>query len=172
MRRVLLVAGWCLAMAGLPVLAQAPAPRPAPGPAPGSAPGQEVAVREATFREVASPAAILYDGPSERARKLFIVVRGTPLEVLASLDQWAKVRDVSGDVLWVHRNDLGESRHVVASTLAALRRTAQPHGELIVQVERGVLLEVLQASAPAGWLRVRHRGGASGFVSAGEIWGR
>src|SRR5690606_14907005 len=94
------------------------------------------------------------------------------LELLSTLNQWVKVRDASGDVLWVHRGDLAESRHVVASTLAAIRRTAQVNGELVVQVERGVLLEVVDASAPAGWLRVRHRDGATGFVSTGEVWGR
>ncbi|RPH67369.1 MAG: hypothetical protein EHM83_01690 [Burkholderiales bacterium] len=126
----------------------------------------------ASFREVASPAAVLYDGPSERARKLFIVVRGTPLEVLSTLNQWVKVRDMSGDVLWVERGELGDARHVVASTLAAVRRSPRINGELVVQIDRGVLLEVLDASAPAGWLRVRHRDGATGFVSAGEVWGR
>ncbi len=148
-RAMVVVAGLCLAASWLPARAQ-----------------------EAQYREVAGAAAILYDGPSDRARKLFIVVRGTPLELLSTLNQWVKVRDASGDVLWVHRGDLAESRHVVASTLAAIRRTAQPNGELVVQVERGVLLEVLDASAPAGWLRVRHRDGATGFVSAGEVWGR
>jgi len=147
--RAMIVAGLCLAAGWMPARAQ-----------------------EAQYREVASAAAILYDGPSDRARKLFIVVRGTPLELVSTLNQWVKVRDVTGDVLWVHRSDLAESRHVVASTLAAIRRTAQVNGELVVQVERGVLLEVLDASAPAGWLRVRHRDGATGFVSAGEVWGR
>lgn len=147
--RAMIVAGLCLAATWLPARAQ-----------------------EAQYREVASAAAILYDGPSDRARKLFIVVRGTPLELLSTLNQWVKVRDASGDVLWVHRGDLAESRHVVASTLAAIRRTAQVNGELVVQVERGVLLEVVDASAPAGWLRVRHRDGATGFVSTGEVWGR
>lgn len=147
--RAMIVAGLCLAATWLPARAQ-----------------------EAQYREVANAAAILYDGPSDRARKLFIVVRGTPLELVSTLNQWVKVRDVSGDVLWAHRGDLAESRHVVASTLAAIRRTAQVNGELVVQVERGVLLEVLDASAPAGWLRVRHRDGATGFVSAGEVWGR
>lgn len=148
-RRVVIVVGLCLAAGWLPARAQ-----------------------EAQYREIASAAAILYDGPSDRARKLFIVVRGTPLELVSTLNQWVKVRDASGDVLWVHRGDLAESRHVVASTLAAIRRTAQVNGELVVQVERGVLLDVVDASAPAGWLRVRHRDGATGFVSAGEVWGR
>lgn len=124
------------------------------------------------FLEVSSAAAVLYDGPSERARKLFIVVRGTPLEVVSTLNQWVKVRDASGDVLWMQRGDLGEARHVVANTLASVRRTPQVNGELVVQVERGVLLERVEASAPAGWLRVRHRDGAAGFVNAADVWGR
>lgn len=128
--------------------------------------------QDASYREVASPAAVLYDGPSERAGKLFIVVRGTPLEVVSTLNQWVKVRDMSGDVLWVQRSDLGDARHVVASTLASVRSRPQVNGELVVQVDRGVLLEVVDASAPAGWLRVRHRDGATGFVSADEVWGR
>lgn len=135
-------------------------------------PGGEALAQDASFREVTSPAAILYDGPSERAGKLFIVVRGTPLEVVSTLNQWVKVRDISGDVLWVQRSDLGDARHVVASTLASVRRMPQVNGELVVQVDRGVLLEVVDASAPAGWLRVRHRDGATGFVSADEVWGR
>lgn len=126
----------------------------------------------AQFREVTSAAAILYDGPSERAGKLFIAVRGTPLELVSTLNEWVKVRDLAGDVLWVQRGELGEARHVLANTLASVRRRAQVNGELLVQVERGVLLEVLDASAPAGWLRVRHRDGITGFVSAGEVWGR
>ncbi len=149
--------------AWVPVPGRAQAPAPATVQAPG--PSQQ-------FREVTSAAAVLYDGPSERSTRLFIAVRGTPLEVVSTLNQWVKVRDLGGDVLWVQRSDLGEPRHVVASTLAAVRRRAQVNGELLVQVERGVLLEVLDASAPAGWLRVRHRDGITGFVSADEVWGR
>ncbi len=162
-----LLAARLVALAAWLVLAAPGAQAQAQAPAQGAAQAQEPG-----YREVASPAAILYDGPSDRAHKLFIVVRGTPLELLSTLNEWGKVRDMSGDVLWAHRSDLGEARHVVASTLAAIRRTAQPNGDLVVQVERGVLLEVLEASAPAGWLRVRHRDGATGFVSAGEVWGR
>lgn len=126
----------------------------------------------AEFRGVASSAAILYDGPSERARKLFMVVQGTPLEVISTINQWIKVRDFSGDVLWISRADLGEPQHVIANTLASIRRAPQPTGELVVQIDRGVLLEVVDANAAAGWLRVRHADGAAGFVAAGEVWGR
>lgn len=126
----------------------------------------------AEFREVASAAAVLYDGPSDRARKLFIVSRGTPLEVVSTVDRWIKVRDHMGDVLWIERGDLAESRHVVANTLAAVRRAPQENAQLVLQVERGVLLEVVDGEAAPGWLRVRHRDGAAGFVDVREIWGR
>ncbi len=132
--------------------------------APGSAGAAE-------FREVTSAAGVLYDGPSERARKLFLVPRGTPLEVVSSVAGWTKVRDLSGDVLWIEGAALGEARHVIASSLAAVRRTPQRTGELLVQVERGVLLELVDREAPAGWVHVRHRDGPTGYVEAIEVWG-
>ena len=159
----LLLAAW------LPAQGQAQARAPATTPTPTTSTPTSPSPQ---FREVTSAAAVLYDGPSERARKLFIAVRGTPLELVSTLNEWVKVRDLGGDVLWVQRSELGEARHVLASTLASVRRRAQINGELVVQVERGVLLEVLDASAPAGWLRVRHRDGITGFVSTDEVWGR
>jgi len=136
------------------------------------APAQLALAQE--FREVGAGAAVLYDGPSERAAKRFIVVRGTPLEVVSQLGAWVKVRDYAGDVLWIAQADLAaQSRSVVVSrALASVRRSPRDVGELLFQAERGVLLEVVDDSAPEGWLRVRHRDGTAGFVSAGEVWGR
>jgi SH3-like domain-containing protein len=128
--------------------------------------------RAAEFREVTSPAGVLYDGPSEHARKLFLVPRGTPLELVSSVPGWVKVRDLSGDVLWIERGELGAARHVIANTLAAVRRSPQRSGELLVQVERGVLLEVVDDEAPAGWVHVRYPGTAAGYAEAAEVWGR
>lgn len=125
------------------------------------------------FREVGAAASVLYDGPSERAQKRFIVVRGTPLEVVSSLGAWAKVRDYAGDVFWILQAELAPPRHVAVSrALASVRKTPRSAGELVFQAERGVLLELVDEPAPAGWLRVRHRDGATGFVSADEVWGR
>src|SRR5690606_39916120 len=127
------------------------------------------AAQTAEFREVTSAAGVLYDGPSERARKLFLVPRGTPLEVVSSVAGCVKVRDLSGDVLWIEGGALGDARHVIASSLAAVRRAPQRSAELVVQVERGVLLEVVDREAPAGWLHVRHRDGPAGYVEALEV---
>ncbi len=127
----------------------------------------------AEYRGVAVDAAVHYDGPSERAQKRFVVVRGTPLEVLSTLNPWVKVRDVDGDVLWIRAAELTEPRFVVVSrALASVRRSPSAVGELLFQAERGVLLEVVDGSAPAGWLNVRHPDGTQGFVSASDVFGR
>ena len=127
----------------------------------------------AEYRGVSVDAAVLYDGPSDRAQKRFVVVRGTPLELVSTLNPWAKVRDLDGDVLWIRANELSEPRYVVVSrALASVRRSPAPVGELLFQAERGVLLEVLDDSAPAGWLNVRHPDGTRGFVASSEVFGR
>ncbi len=127
----------------------------------------------AEIRGVAAPA-VLYDGPSKQARKLFAAPRGMPLEVISTLGQWVKVRDVAGDVVWIERADLGERRSVVTSALATVRREPQDAAAVVLQADRGVLLELADPAAgesPAGWVRVRHREGGAGFVRVTEVWG-
>ncbi len=125
----------------------------------------------AEFRSVTAPAAILYDGPSAKARKLFIAPRGMPLEVLSTLPAWIKARDVTGDVLWVARADVGPASQVIARRLTNLRTEPKERALVGVQVAAGVLLEVL-ADDPAGWLKVRHAEGTIGYVKADEVFGR
>ena len=36
---------------------------------------------------------VLYDAPSQRGSKLFVIRRHTPVEVVVALDGWSKVRD-------------------------------------------------------------------------------
>ena len=125
----------------------------------------------AEVRGVAAPA-VLYDGPSKQARKLFAAPRGMPVEVISTLGQWVKVRDMAGDVVWIERTDLGERRAVVTSTLATVRQQPQDSAATVLHAERGVLLELAEGSAAtAGWLRVRHRDGGIGWVRSTEVWG-
>jgi SH3-like domain-containing protein len=123
------------------------------------------------YRSLAT-AAVLYDGPSRQARKLFAGPRGMPLEVISTLGQWVKVRDMAGDVVWVERADLAARSAVVASTLAAVRQQPQESAATVLHADRGVLLELVEGAVPAGgWLRVRHRDGGTGWVRAADVWG-
>lgn len=128
-------------------------------------------VLAAEFRSVGVAVAVLYDGPSAQARRLWLAPRGTPLEVLSTVAPWVRVRDVSGDVAWVDRGDLVAQRTVVARAQAPVRSAGQEGAEVLFVVERGVGLELLDPVAISGWLRVRHRSGASGWIRASDIWG-
>ena len=135
--------------------------------------GLAVSAQAAEFRSVTS-AAVLYDAPSRQAAKIFVAPRGMPVEVVSSAGLWVKVRDVSGDFAWIERASLGDRRFLVAATLATVRQQPQDMSDEIIQVERGVLLELADPAgtqANAQWIRVRHRDGALGWVRANEVWG-
>ncbi len=127
----------------------------------------------AEFRAVQSPAAILYDGPSKQAKKLYVAPRGMPIEVLSILPLWIKIRDQTGDVLWMERSDLGPVKSVLTVVVANIYQTALETSPLLFQVERGVLLEITEAQAPSapGWVKVRHADGSFGYVKLAEIYG-
>lgn len=124
----------------------------------------------AEFRSLAE-AAVLYDAPSVKARKLHVASRGTPLDVITFDAGWAKVRDASGELTWVERKSLSEARTVVVSVPVADVRT-QPvdAAPLAFQAQSGVILELVEAGA-SGWVRVRHRDGTAGFARIGQLWG-
>lgn len=125
----------------------------------------------AEFGSVGVPAAILYDAPSDAARKVAVAPRGMPVELMSLLDRWVKIRDLTGQVLWIARADLARERTVIATVTATLRAAPQESAALVLRAERGVLFQLVDPEPVAGWVRVRHQDGSSGFVRVREVWG-
>lgn len=122
------------------------------------------------YRSLAE-AGVMYDAPSKQAKPRFVVARATPVEVVVSVEGWSKVRDSAGDIAWVEARLLEPRRTVIVTVQrAAVRREPQPEAPLVFEAERDVLLE-LDAGAPAGWAKVRHRDGQGGYVRVNQIWG-
>ncbi len=116
-------------------------------------------------------AAVLYDAPSQRGVRLFVIRRGTPLEVVVSLEGWAKVRDSEGTLAWIEKRYLSPNRSVVVKIAQAeILKKAEDGSDLAFLAEQGVGLEYLD-TLPGGWIKVRHREGGEGFVRAGQVWG-
>ena len=69
-------------------------------------------VYAAEYVSVKESNAILYDAPSVKAKKLFVVNRYMPLEQVVVLDSWVKVRDKSGGLYWVEKRLLSSTRYV------------------------------------------------------------
>ena len=83
------------------------------------------------------------------------------------------MRDRAGDMAWIERRLVSDRRSVVSVTRAQVRERADDGAPVVLEVAGEVLLELLEPALPnaAGWARVRHRDGASGFVRVTQVWG-
>lgn len=123
------------------------------------------------YRSVAEAGTVMFDAPSQKAKPLFIIARGTPVEVVVILEGWVKVRDAAGDLAWVEKKSLAEKRMLIVSAKSAeVRSQAEAGAPLVFEADKDVLLEFVEPG-PLGWAKVRHRDGQSGFVRANQVWG-
>jgi SH3-like domain-containing protein len=125
----------------------------------------------AEFRSVAENAAVLYDAPSAKAKKLYVVNQGYPVEVVVVVEGWSKVRDATGEMTWIESKQLVDKRTVmVRMPIAQVREAADDAAPVAFQAQQNVLLELLEVTG-SGWLRVRHRDGQTGYVRVAQVWG-
>lgn len=119
-----------------------------------------------------SDVAVMYDAPSKQARQQFVIARQTPVEVVRTQAGWVKVREPGGMLAWVESSTLSPQRTVIVTAEKA-RVLAKPEdgAPLVFEAERRVLLEPVSEPAPAGWTRVKHRDGQSGYVRISQVWG-
>ncbi|RFC37057.1 MAG: SH3 domain-containing protein [Candidatus Nitrotoga sp. SPKER] len=123
------------------------------------------------YASVAVSSAILYDAPSLKAKKIFVVNRYLPLEQVVSLDDWVKVRDSSGSLAWIEKQALNSKRFVAVITpLATVYQSAAADAPVAFNIRQQVALEWLESSGN-GWVKVRHPDGMKGYVRATEVWG-
>ncbi|HEY4374162.1 MAG TPA: SH3 domain-containing protein [Burkholderiales bacterium] len=124
----------------------------------------------AEYRSVAEPA-IFYDAPAIRGRKLFVAPKGMPVEVVVSIENWIKVRDRAGDLMWIERKALSDKRTVVVSApQAQVLDKPDESGRVLMAAGQDVVLDRLEAPAN-GFVKVRHRDGITGYVRVGQVWG-
>jgi SH3-like domain-containing protein len=132
----------------------------------------------AEFRSTAEQPTVLYDGPSAKAKPQFLYGRDVPVEIIVTVEGWAKVRDAGGTIGWIERKALSDKRTlVVRSGGADVRASAEESAPVVFRAESNVLLELAEtATSPSttatpGWVKVRHRDGATGFVRINQVFG-
>jgi len=131
-----------------------------------------VAASALEFKSVSVPKAVLYDAPSSSAKKILLLSQYYPVEIIVNLGDWLKVRDAEGSISWVETKQLSDKRTVMITTnQAEIRQVADASASLVATLEKGVLLEVVDIKPNNGWLKVRHRDGATGFVLISSTWG-
>jgi SH3-like domain-containing protein len=125
----------------------------------------------ADFRSIADNAAVLYDAPSAKSKKLYLLGRNYPVEVVVSVEGWTKIRDAGGELAWVENRNLSPHRSVMVKVaLADVRQAADDKAPLVFQAEQNVLLDLVELTG-TGWARVTHRDGQSGYIKLNLVWG-
>ncbi len=115
--------------------------------------------------------AILYDAPSQMAKKRFVGTRYLPLEQIVSVDGWSKVRDSSGALFWVEKNAVTAQRFVLITVpFATIRSAADSTAPIVFYAQQNVALARLEATG-TGWVKIKHLDGATGYVNITEVWG-
>jgi SH3-like domain-containing protein len=126
--------------------------------------------RAIDFRSVGSDAAVAYDAPSTKGRKLYILGRGYPVEVVVVLEGWIKVRDAAGELAWVEVKDLSPLRMLMVKVpRAEVRQAPDEKAPVVFQADQDVLLELVEMAG--NFAKVRHPDGATGYVRVTQVWG-
>jgi SH3-like domain-containing protein len=123
------------------------------------------------YRSVEVPVAILYDSPSQKGKKLYLIRSQTPVEVFMRLEGWAKVRDAEGTLAWIESKQLSERRTLmVTAPRAEIRQSDKPDAPVVGELDKWAVVDFLEPAAP-GWAKVRHRDGTTGYVRSTQVWG-
>ena len=155
-----MVAAFCFFSA----TSEAQTPVKAPPSSPASMPATQ-------FASIGERPAIVFDAPSAKAHKTFILSPRQPAEVLVKLDKWVKIRTADNTIGWVESGALDNSQHTqIHVNMADIRAMPNPSSALVFEAQRAVILEVT-GTAVEGWLPVRHRDGQAGFVRKNQVWG-
>ena len=125
----------------------------------------------AEFRSVAINGAILYDAPSFKANRLYLISKQYPLEIVSRSGEWTKVRDAGGDLSWIASNMLTDKRTLmVFANVAEIREAPNENAAIVFRAEKNVVLELVEPPTST-WIKVKHRDGPIGYARINQLWG-
>jgi SH3-like domain-containing protein len=115
--------------------------------------------------------AYMREGPSDMHRVKWIYRhKGLPLEVIATFDVWRRVRDMDGEVGWMHMALLTRDRTVVVANGPAAEVYARDDktSQVVAQAQSGAIGHLLGCAMLNCQVEFT---GAEGWVSRSRLWG-
>ena len=98
----------------------------------------------ADFMSVKADQAFLHEAPSGSTKKVYIVTKGYPLEVIVSLKEWKKVKDHEGLINWIKTSDLSSKKTVLnLKNNNSIYLKPNSSSPLLANVNENVTLELL-----------------------------
>jgi len=123
------------------------------------------------FVSIKDGEANMREGPSDKNRIKWVYRRkGLPLEVLASYDVWRRVRDMDGEIGWIHMALLSRERMAVVKGAAdaAVHRREDAKSEMVAEARPGAMGRLLGCGPVSCEVRFD---GVSGWIERTRLWG-
>ncbi|MEN8232033.1 MAG: SH3 domain-containing protein [Thermodesulfobacteriota bacterium] len=117
----------------------------------------------------------LRKGPSTQYPIIWELGKGFPLKVIGSKGKWLKVSDFESDVGWIYKNLVSRKPHLVVKTnrnsrdRINIRSGPGTKYKIVGKAEYGVVFKTLERGA--GWVKVRHEKGLTGWIKRSLLWG-
>jgi len=100
----------------------------------------------------------------------YVQRRGMPVEIIAEVENWRRIRDIDGDEGWVHSSQLSDVRGVIVtgSKVSVMRRRPDPAATPVALVEPGLIGRV--KSCREDWCRITIKS-YTGWLRRPALWG-
>ena len=127
----------------------------------------------ADFMSVKADQAFLHEAPSGSTKKVYIVTKGYPLEVIVSLKEWKKVKDHEGLINWIKTSDLSSKKTVLnLKNNNSIYLKPNSSSPLLANVNENVTLELLDTKKIDDWIKVYSKvGDIEGYIKVTNLWG-
>ncbi len=96
--------------------------------------------------------------------------KNLPVIVLRKASQWSQVKDMDGDVIWMHNSVLRERKTalVIGTTPISLFGKGRKKNRPIARLQPGVLVRILTCTPTRCQIRVQDK---TGWIDAQALWG-
>jgi SH3-like domain-containing protein len=111
------------------------------------------------------------EGPGADSRVKWVYHRkGLPVEVIASFEVWRRVRDMDGEIGWIHTALLSRERMAVVKgeADAPVRGRADAKSDVLAEAKPGAVGRLEHCGAAACEVKFD---GAKGWVDRNRLWG-
>jgi SH3-like domain-containing protein len=93
----------------------------------------------------------------------------TPMEVLAKHADWYAVRDVEGDVGWVHDSVVSkDAAAIVTASMADVHESAESGSRVAYQAPKNYTFKVTETKG--AWIKVVDPDGDDGWIAQKSVW--
>jgi SH3-like domain-containing protein len=113
--------------------------------------------------------------PDAKAKILWELGNGFPLEVVKKQGDWLMVRDFENDSGWIHKSRLQKGQQVIVKAnkdedkTINVRSGPSTNSPIVGNAYYGVVFSTLEKKGT--WLQVHHESGLTGWVKADLVWG-